>query len=167
MYQSNAYYVTSVSQFAHIILNTVPAAGALVKGDSQHSQLHGTVNFYPVREGTMVTAEVYGLPTDSGSNIFAMHIHEGTSCTGNASDPFADTDGHYNPTNMPHPLHAGDLLPLFGNDGFAYYSFYTDRFRPDEVIGRTVIIHNDPDDFRTQPSGASGKKIACGVINKL
>jgi Cu-Zn family superoxide dismutase len=42
--------------------------------------------------------------------------------------------------------------------------FFTDRFRVDEVIGHSVIIHQNPDDYRSQPAGASGKRLACGVI---
>ena len=65
-----------------------------------------------------------------------------------------------------HPNHAGDLPPLFGNNGFALSLFLTNRFTVDEVIGRTIIIHDHPDDFTTQPSGNSGTKIACGVIRR-
>lgn len=43
-------------------------------------------------------------------------------------------------------------------------AFHTDRFTPDDVRGRIVIVHDMPDDFRTDPSGDSGKRIACGVI---
>jgi len=42
----------------------------------------------------------------------------------------------------------------------------TDRFSVDEIIGRTVVIHSDPDDFLSQPAGNAGKKIACGEIRK-
>ena len=41
---------------------------------------------------------------------------------------------------------------------------FTDRFQPQDVVGRTVIIHDQPDDFTSQPSGNSGEKIACGEI---
>lgn len=166
MYDPNIQNRSVVSHLARTALGTIPIARAVVRGDSNHSRLQGIVNFYSAGDGTLVTAEVNGLP-NTKSNIFAMHIHQGTSCTGNAKDPFADTGGHFNPQDLPHPQHLGDLLPLFGNNGFAYYSFYTDRFKPSQVIGRTVVIHNDPDDFRTQPAGASGSKIACGVINKV
>ena len=162
-------------QFECTMLDALPRTQAVVRGNSQHRALHGQICFYRMKDGTLVTAEVYGLPTNTKSNIFALHIHEGSSCTGNTSnqfaggtsDPFASTGGHYNPTRMPHPLHSGDLLPLFGNDGFAYYTFYTQRFKPEDVLGRTIVIHSDPDDFRTQPSGASGTKIACGVITAV
>ncbi|WP_201260037.1 superoxide dismutase family protein [Tissierella sp. P1] len=43
-------------------------------------------------------------------------------------------------------------------------SFFTDKFKPEDIIGRSVIIHQNPDDYRTQPAGNSGKRIACGVI---
>lgn len=60
---------------------------------------------------------------------------------------------------------GGDLPPLLANrGGYAMMIFYTDRFRPREILGRTLVIHDMPDDFRTQPSGNSGMKIACGLI---
>lgn len=43
-------------------------------------------------------------------------------------------------------------------------SFFTNRFRPSQVIGKSVMIHQNPDDFRSQPSGNAGKRLACGVI---
>ena len=82
-------------------------------------------------------------------------------------DPLANAMSHYNPDGCVHPYHAGDLPPLFGNDGLALSLFLTNRFSVDEVIGRTVIIHDHPDDFVTQPSGNSGAKIACGVIRRI
>ena len=58
------------------------------------------------------------------------------------------------------------LPPLLRCKGNAYLSVKTDRFTVDEIIGRTLVIHSDPDDFHTQPAGNAGKKIACGVIQK-
>jgi len=75
--------------------------------------------------------------------------------------------GHYNPDNLPHPYHSGDMPPLFGNDGTAFSVFLTNRFKIDEIIGRTVVIHAQPDDFTSQPSGNSGEKIACGIIEEI
>ena len=49
----------------------------------------------------------------------------------------------------------------------AFLAFITDRFTANEVIGKTVIIHDSPDDFTTQPSGNAGNKIACGIISKI
>ena len=96
-----------------------------------------------------------------------MHIHEGESCSGNENDPFADAGAHYNPGDCPHPQHAGDLPPLFASGGSAWNAVLLNRFGIDEVIGKTIIIHQKYDDFESQPSGDSGLKIACGVIAGL
>ncbi len=144
---------------------------ARIKGSPEYPQINGIVQFRQTDNGVLVTANIYGLPHNDSpceSPIFGFHIHEGTSCTGNEDDPFADAKSHYNPNNCPHPHHAGDLPPLFGNSGgYAFLSFLTDRFALNDVIGKTIIIHSNPDDFTTQPSGNSGKKIACGIIRKL
>ena len=56
------------------------------------------------------------------------------------------------------------MIPLMGNQGYAWLAFYDKRFSIPEILGRSVIIHAMPDDFRTQPSGDAGEKIGCGVI---
>lgn len=84
---------------------------------------------------------------------------------GNSEDAFADTKGHYSIDNCMHPYHTGDMPPLFGNQGYAFSIFLSDRFNVYDILGRTVVIHLHPDDFHTQPSGNSGMKIACGIIN--
>ena len=139
---------------------------AYVYGSAEYPRLQGRVTFHQIQDGVLITAEVHGLPVeqDCSGGIFGFHIHEGSVCTGNADDPFANTGGHYNPTNCPHPYHAGDLPPLFSNNGYAFMSVLINKFTVNEIIGRTVIIHSQPDDFTTQPSGNSGKKIACGEI---
>ena len=143
-------------------------AYAELRGSRDYPLLKGRVSFYQTTQGVLVVADVRGLPFGTGpcaGRIFGFHIHEGTSCkeTG-GEDPFPGTMGHYNPGDCPHPGHAGDLPPLFGNHGHAFAAFLTDRFKVREIIGRTVVVHNQPDDFRTQPSGDSGTKIACGQI---
>ena len=143
-----------------------PTAIANIKGSNDYPNLHGVISFKQMPKGVLVISEIYGLPYENecNSGIFALHIHSGTSCTGNETDPFAEADGHYNPNGCPHPYHAGDLPPLFGNHGYAYMSVFTDRFTVKEIIEKVVIIHSQPDDFTTQPSGNSGAKIACGKI---
>lgn len=44
---------------------------------------------------------------------------------------------------------------------------YTDRFKPEEVIGKAIIIHKNPDDYRTQRAGNAGDRIGCGLIEKI
>lgn len=149
------------------MLNFFYDAKATVKGSHEYPNIQGTFWFRKVKEGVLVTAKVYGLPTSNNiceNRIFAVHIHQKGECNGTISDPFSNVGTHYNPNNCAHPKHAGDLEPLFENNGYAYYSFLTNRFTINDIIGRSVIIHNKPDDFTTQPSGNSGNKIACGVI---
>ena len=137
-------------------------AVAFVKGGDEAPRLSGVVRFFQKNDGVLVEARITGLP-GSQTGFFAMHIHEGRCCGG---EDFSETRGHYNPDNMPHPNHAGDLPPLLSFSGNAYMTVMTNRFRVSEIIGRTVVIHSDPDDFYSQPSGDSGEKIACGVIRR-
>lgn len=134
-----------------------PCAVACVRGAGE---LRGTVKFYAIPGGTLVAAEIAGLP-ENDSGFFAFHIHEGNNCGG---EGFANAGGHFNPGGMEHPHHAGDLPPLLSQHGRAFAMVETDRFTPDEVIGRTAVVHREPDDFHTQPSGNSGARIGCGVI---
>ena len=136
------------------ILGSSPEATAVIRGSSKYPKITGYVQFHQLQNGVMVIAQVKGLPTSTDkckSPIFAFHIHSGSSCTGNESDPFANAMTHYNPNNCPHPYHAGDMPPLFGSNGSAFLAFLTNRF-------------SVRDDFTTQPSGNSGAKIACGKI---
>lgn len=149
------------------VLQSRPQAVSEISGNESCPELHGTVRFYQTPAGTLVFAQISGLPHSSKpcqDRIFGFHIHKGESCSGNMNDPFADAMSHYDSDGCAHPYHRGDLPPLFGNDGFALSVFLTDRFCVNEVIGKTVIIHDRPDDFTSQPSGNSGSKIACGVI---
>ena len=149
------------------MLQGLPDAVAVMAGSQANGKIHGTVKFYQAARGVLIVADIFGLPTSNepcDKRIFAFHIHSGSSCSGNEQDPFADAGTHYNPDDCPHPHHAGDIPPLFDAGGRAFLAFLTDRFTVDEVIGKTVIIHDRPDDFTTQPSGNAGNKIACGVI---
>lgn len=149
------------------VLGQRPQAVARICGSGDYPGLHGTAEFYSTGCGVLVSVEVWGLPTDQGEcsgRIFGMHIHSGGSCTGTAAEPFADALGHYNPDGCPHPEHRGDLPPLLGCDGHALLVVLTDRFALREVVGRSLILHGQRDDFTTQPSGNAGAMIACGVI---
>ncbi len=159
--KSQFYYMTSQ-------LLKKPVAYAKITGSEKYPDINGYTWFFSSDYGTLAATEVFGLPADGKCKapVFGFHIHSGSSCTGNDSDPFADAEGHLNPNNCPHPAHSGDMPPLFGSNGYAYSVFFTNRITTDEIIGKTVVIHNKPDDFKTQPSGDSGDKIACGKIQK-
>lgn len=157
------------SNYLKLMLKHKPSAKAIVNGSNKYPDINGVVCFYETNGGVLLCVNVIGLPHEPGKcnhRVFGFHIHEGMSCTGNAQDPFADAKTHYNPLDCPHPQHSGDLPPLFENQGHAFMVFLTQRFTVNEVMGRTVIIHDMSDDFVTQPSGNSGNKIACGVITR-
>ncbi len=140
----------------------VPKAIAQIRGGTQAPFLWGSVTFYQKSNGVLVVAKLEGLPKND-SGFYGFHIHEGSSCGGNN---FEESGSHYNPNETTHPHHAGDLPPLMRCRNGAFLAVLTDRFTVSEVIGRTVIVHNMPDDFYTQPSGNAGEKIACGVIKR-
>lgn len=140
-------------------------AYAKIQGSSKYPKLHGTVKFKQMRNGVLVSVEIFGLPYEECINeIYGFHIHEGSECTGNETDEFANAKTHFTKVDCPHPYHSGDMPSLFGNNGYAYMSFFTNRFNLENVIGKVVIIHSNFDDLKTQPSGNSGEKIACGKI---
>ena len=147
--------------------NIFNTATAYIKGGKAYPNINGIVYFRPTKQGILLTAKINGLPQAKApckGKFFGFHIHNGMACTGNSTDEFANVGTHYNPHNCPHPYHIGDLPPLIENNGYAYMSVLIDKFTINDIIGKTVIIHDSPDDFTSQPSGNSGTKIACGVI---
>ncbi len=150
------------------VLRMKPSASAAMRGSEDYPDVHGSVYLYPFWTGTLILVEAAGLPfTDApcSGRIFGFHIHEGESCEpGTGAVSFPATGGHYNPEGCPHPEHSGDLPPLFGSNGYALMMVFTDRFKPEDTIGKTVVIHTMADDFTSQPAGNSGKKMACGEI---
>lgn len=159
------------TNFVRILSSRKPYAVAYIKGSDTYPSVAGRVLFYPAGErGVLAVTSVRGLPVtemDCAARVFAMHIHENGTCSGTANDPFQDTGSHYNPYGCPHPAHAGDLAPLFATArGNAWNITLYDRFGIAEIIGKSVIIHRNPDNFTTQPAGAAGEKIACGTVVK-
>lgn len=145
---------------------------ANMQGGPLAPNIRGTVIFRDITGGVEVCANIAGLPPyqpahDNKAPIgpHGFHIHEFGNCeVGNPEDPFMASGGHWNPTNQPHGNHAGDFPVLFSNNGRAIMCFYTNKFRVADAVGKSVIIHQNPDDYRSQPAGNSGKRLACGVI---
>jgi Cu-Zn family superoxide dismutase len=102
-----------------------------------------------------------------------LHIHEAGDCS---SGDGMSTKGHFNPFAKPHAnhgsaeRHAGDLPSLKADkDGRAKVDVELDVITvtpgPASIVGRGLIVHADPDDYKTQPTGNAGARVACGVIN--
>lgn len=141
----------------------------LLQGNKEYQNLRAIVMFKQTDKGVLLKVSLKNYPISSrikcNQPLIAMHLHEGKSCSGTKEEPFKNALGHFNPDNCPHPYHAGDLGNLFINrDGTAFMSMLNDRFKLKEALGKTLILHANPDDFTTQPSGNSGAMIACGII---
>lgn len=130
----------------------------------------GTVTFTQKGDKVLVVANISGLTP--GSHGF--HVHEKGDCS--AADGMS-AGGHFNPGGKPHgnphqgEHHAGDM-PMLEADANGNALLTTElssmalRDGPANIIGKAVIVHVSPDDFKTQPTGNSGARMACGVIAK-
>ncbi|MBA3904452.1 MAG: superoxide dismutase [Rhodocyclaceae bacterium] len=133
------------------------------------SNTTGTVTFMQVGDGVRVSASASGLTP--GAHGF--HIHEKGDCS--APDGMS-AGGHFNPGGHPHghphmgPHHAGDM-PMLETDSYGNARLSADLpgvtlEGATGIVGKGVIVHAAPDDFKTQPTGNSGARMACGVIVK-
>ncbi len=143
-----------------------------IQGSTLAPGLTGMVYFMDVPGGADVYVEVIGLPlykpgTDKTNPIgpHGFHLHENPNCEINdPTNPFTKAGGHFNPTDQPHGNHSGDFPVLFSNNGYARMMFFTNKFKVSDIIDKSVVIHENPDDYRTDPAGDAGKRIGCGVI---
>ena len=131
----------------------------------------GTATFTALDHGVRVAGEVRGLAPGSEHGF---HIHDKGDCgdNGNASG------GHFNTAGGKHGkfgasgTHAGELPSLVADAaGVARFSVDVHAISltdgaADNVVGRALVVHRDPDDFTTQPAGNSGPRIACAVITR-
>jgi Cu-Zn family superoxide dismutase len=131
----------------------------------------GTVTF--TQRGSKVLAEVKVSGLSPGAE-HGFHIHEKGDCS---SGDGMSTGGHFNPLGKPHAhfnttdRHAGDMPALKADaSGNASVTVELDVITvtdgPTSVVGRGLIVHAQPDDYKTQPTGNAGARIACGVIQK-
>lgn len=160
-----------IEQILTKILEDAPDSMAWMHGSEAFPDIEGCVLFYEMDTMTLVVVSLSGLAdagTEESENcsggFLGFHIHGGGECSGTIEEPFKNAGTHFNPKNCPHSLHAGDLPPVLIANGSAFYAVLTAGFTPEEVKGKTVILHAKPDDFTTQPSGNSGAMIACGKI---
>lgn len=157
----------------------------------------GTVQFFAQPNGTLGKVDL-NVPEDRGivGAFHGFHVHanddpaNGEGCVADPNaDPstwFTSADGHLQTGAEQHGMHRGDLPPLLvSRDGAASATFTTDRVTPEDLIGRTVIVHTGPDNLGNVPvgtapneytpnspealsstadTGNAGNRLACGVI---
>ena len=161
------FQITPRLNFMKLFYDNRPRAYASIQGSSAYEQIQGAVYFYNVPGGgVLIEAEIFGLPDTNRPDVpafYAFHIHEEGDC----SDDFVNTGAHYNPLNKAHPMHAGDMPPLLSGGGYAWLAFYAQGLVLYDIVGKSVVIHRNADDFTSQPAGNAGEKIACGVIRVI
>lgn len=129
----------------------------------------GTVTFVQSGDVVKVSGEISGLKPGAEHGF---HIHEKGDCS---SGDGMSAGGHFNPGGKPHghhgmgEHHTGDLPSLTADaNGVAKFSFESRTIRvgssDNNIIGRGLIVHRDPDDYKTQPTGNAGPRLACAVI---
>jgi len=131
----------------------------------------GTVTFQQKGDKVLVTADITGLKPNSEHGF---HAHEKGDCS---SGDGMSTAGHFNPNGKPHgpqdaDHHAGDFPGLKSDaSGHAVASFELSGVSigsgTADLVGRGLIVHGGADDYKTQPTGNSGARIACGVIKAV
>lgn len=144
------------------VVNMAAASGSLVSGRLQVMTMGANAVHF--------TGEIGGLEPNSEHGF---HVHEHGDCS--AADA-SSAGGHFNPAGNPHGRmdhgahHAGDIDNIVADaDGVAHVNMHVPGLTlgtgaANDVAGRAVIVHADPDDYTSQPSGNAGKRIACGII---
>jgi len=137
---------------------------------TQGNGVSGTLMLAPDAGGVHITGSIKGLPPGS---THGFHVHENGDCS--APDA-SSAGGHFNPSNEQHGNpesggHHRDGMPNITADAEgtaeldAVVSGVTLRTQEaNDVVGKSIVIHEKADDYKTQPSGDSGKRIACGII---
>jgi len=148
--------------------STGPTATAMLE-PTRGNTTTGTVKFVQAGDVVKVSGEIRGLKAGAEHGF---HIHEKGDCS---SGDGMSAGGHFNPGAKPHghhgagEHHTGDLPSLKADaNGVATFSFESRTIRvgstANDIVGKGLIVHRDPDDYQTQPTGNAGPRLACAVI---
>jgi superoxide dismutase, Cu-Zn family len=149
-----------------------PARATAALQPTKGSKAFGEATFEQVGDKVRVIVFAQGLKPDAEHGF---HIHEAGDCS---SGDGMSAKGHFNPYGKPHgqpgstERHAGDMPSLRSDaNGNASANFEVDTITvapgPASVVGRGLIVHVQPDDYKTQPTGNAGARSACAVIKRV
>jgi Cu-Zn family superoxide dismutase len=146
-------------------------AASAALSPTQGNQVAGEVKFNVVDGAVHVTGTITGLKPNSEHGF---HIHEFGDCS--APDG-SSAGGHFNPAKTDHgqvsadPHHGGDMPNLKADaegkatiDAAVSNNVNIGKGDGFDILNHAVIVHADPDDYKTQPTGNAGGRLACGVI---
>ena len=136
-------------------------AYAEISGNSKYPDLTGLISFIQYPYYVEVSLFLENIPK---GRFLRFHIYEGTTCSGKSGDEFVDAKTHYTPDNSDYSGHVWDLLSIYSYDGRARMIFNTDKFFVKDILGKTIILNENLNNFMDQPVGDAGDKIACGEI---
>lgn len=157
------------------LYQTVPKTVKIITMTNQSGEELGTIQLSETNAGVLLTLDLSGLKPNGEQ---AIHFHE----TGKCEAPFKTAGGHYNPTNSAHGMkhpegeHAGDMPNLMPDKNGNIKTQILNRkvtlaAESTEDLatlydedGSAIIIHEGADDHMSQPSGAAGARIACGLV---
>src|SRR5712672_2335342 len=144
-----------------------PTKAIAVLHPTAGNNVTGSVTFTKSGDEIKVVADVTGLTP--GKHGF--HIHEFGDCSSSDGN---SAGGHFNPTHKQHGApdatdrHAGDLGNIEADAAGKAHLDLTDKVMkisgPESIVGLSVIVHEKADDLKTQPTGDSGARVACGVV---
>ena len=138
---------------------------------TQGNQAAGTLELISHGDSVAIAGTISGLQPGS---VHGLHVHEKGDCS--APDA-SSAGGHFNPVAQEHgnpdspPHHAGDIHNITADDqGVATVNeqltgVTLGTSAPEDILGKSVVVHAKPDDYKSQPAGNSGDRIACGVIS--
>lgn len=125
----------------------------------------GTLTLARTAAGALVSGTLTGV----APGAHGLHVHE----TGDCADNAAAAGGHLDPYGAPHGppsttsarRHVGDLGNVVADSDSTVVVEIADAvLDPEQIVGRAVVLHSGPDDYTSQPSGAAGDRVACGVV---
>ena len=151
-----------------LLAQAAPATASAKLVDSKGKHV-GTARLTQTQHGVLIAVDLHGLK----AGVHAIHLHETGKCEGPS---FKTAGGHFNPAKKEHGFmsaggpHAGDMPNIdVPKDGKLKAELLAGDATIDQLLdadGASIVVHAKADDYKSQPAGDAGDRVACGVIEK-